>query len=99
MTLYCPVGVDSSGIVIIDKSLVNLTNTTVYFYSPEFPDYTFSAARFSPVYYRADNYNQQLLVISSVERSSVNVTDYYDYVVPFSLLAIFLVCVWGCIKP
>lgn len=99
MTLYCPVGVDSSGIVIIDNSLVNLTNTTVYFYSPEFPDYTFSAARFSPVYYRADNYNQQLLVINSVERASVNVTDYYDYVVPFSLLAIFLVCVWGCIKP
>lgn len=99
ITLYCPVGVDSSGIVIIENSLVNLTNTTVYFYSPQYPDYTFSAARFSPVFYRSDNYNQQLLVINSVQRSSVNVSDYFDYITPFALLAIFLVGVWGCVKP
>lgn len=98
ITLYCPIGVNSNGIVVIDGSLVNLTNNTVYFYSPEFPDYTFSAARFSPVYYRSDNYSSQPLDISSVTRVSVNPVDYYDYIVAFSLLAIFLVCVWGCLK-
>ena len=98
LTLYCPIGVDSNGIVVIDGMFVNLTNNTVYFYSPEFPDYTFSAARFSPVYYRADNYSSQELQISSITRLSVNPVDYYGYVVAFSLIAIFLVCVWGCLK-
>lgn len=98
LTLYCPIGVNSNGIVVIDNSLVNLTNSTVYFYSPQFPDYTFSASRFSPVYYRSDNYGSQRLVSSSVSRSAVNVVDYFDYVVPFALLAILLVCIWGGIK-
>ena len=93
--LYAANGVDSSGIVIMDNSIVNLTNGTVYFYSPEFPDYTFSAARFSPIYYRADNYNSSILNISSVKQVSVNYEDYYDSVVCFILIAIFLIIAWG----
>lgn len=98
ITLYCPVGVNSNGLVIMDDSLVNLTNSTVYFYCPEFPDYTFSASRFSPVYYRVDNYTSRLLDTSSVVRLSINPSDYYDYAAAFALLAIFLVSVWGCLK-
>lgn len=93
--LYAANGVDSTGIVIIDESIVNLTNNTVYFYSPEYPDYTFSASRFSPIYYRADNYNSSILNISSVEQVSVNYEDYYGSVLCFILIAIFLIIAWG----
>lgn len=93
--LYSATGVDSTGIVVIDNQLVNLTNATVYFYCPEYPNYTFSASRFSPVSYRADNYSNVVLDSSSVTQVSVNLDDYYDTVLSFVVIALFFVVLWG----
>lgn len=98
ITLIAPKDTNSSGIRIVDDSLVNYNNATVYFYCPEYPSYTFSASRFSPVYYRSESgYNSTLLTINTIEVESVNFLDYYDYIVVGLLLCIFVFVLWRCI--
>lgn len=54
---------------------VNMSNSTVYAYCPDFPDYTFSAARFSEFTYRATNYNTSDLNISKVIDTNIDFLD------------------------
>lgn len=98
ITLVAPKDIDSSGIRIVNGSLVNYNNSTVYFFCPEFPSYTFSASRFAPVYYRSDSgYNSTLLTINSIEIDSIDFLDYYEYIVIGIILCILIFILWRCI--
>lgn len=55
LRLYLPYGVDLEAVQIVSSRILNLSSNTVYLYSPDFPDYTFYASRFSPVQYRVSN--------------------------------------------
>lgn len=63
---------------------VNMSNTTVNAYCPNFPDYTFSCSRFSTFTYRANNYNTSNLNITKIsdtnidflEDNSIRLSDY-----------------------
>ena len=54
---------------------VNMSNNTVYAYCPDFPDYTFSAARFSTFTYRASNYNTVDLNVTSISDTNIDFLD------------------------
>lgn len=58
---------DSSG------NLFNISNGTVYLYSPSLPDYTISAARFSGFVYRGDNYNSLDLNIHNITETNIQI--------------------------
>ena len=53
--LYLPYDVDRDALQLQDGKLVNLSNSTLYLYCPEYPSYTFSASRFQSVVYRVDS--------------------------------------------
>lgn len=92
--LYFPDGVSPSSFVVSKGALINMSNSTIYLYCPEYPDYTFSAARFSPLSYRADNYSSTVLSGVSLLDQSYSVDDYTDTIVIFLLLFIAFVLVW-----
>lgn len=92
--LYFPSGVSPSAFVVSKGALINMSNSTIYLYCPEYPDYTFSASRFSPLSYRADNYNTTVLSGVSLLDQSYSVEDYTDIIVIFLLLFIAFVLVW-----
>lgn len=92
--LYFPDGVSSSSFVVSKGALINMSNTTIYLYCPEYPDYTFSAGRFSPLSYRGDNYNSTVLTGVSLLDQSYSVDDFTDTIVIFLLLFIAFVLVW-----
>ena len=58
---------DSSG------NLFNISNGTVYLYSPSLPDYTISASRFSGFVYRGDNYNSLELRIHNITETNIQI--------------------------
>ena len=58
---------DSSG------NLFNISNGTVYLYSPSLPDYTISAARFAGFVYRGDNYNSLDLNIHNITETNIQI--------------------------
>lgn len=98
ITLYAAADTNSAAIRIYENTFVNYNNSTVYFYCPEYPDYQFSASRFSPVYYRSDgSYNSTLLTINSIQVSSIDLVDYQDYIICGMLLIIMLLVFWRCI--
>lgn len=94
LRLYLPHGVELAVMQVRDGLLYNVSNTTVYLYCPDYPGYTFSASRFSPVMYRADGYNSYTLsdvVISdSVDTSDVH----YHMVMLFFIVLVGLFSLW-----
>lgn len=64
----------SSGQFALDTSgaPVNMSNSTVYAYCPDYPDYTFSAARFSNFVYRANNYSNLDLNITDISDTNID---------------------------
>lgn len=58
---------DSSGI------LINLTASTIYLYCPAYPDYTFTASRFSGFTYRSSGYDTRDLNIRNVQTQNVEI--------------------------
>lgn len=99
ISLYLAQDINSSGIKVVDNQLVNFNNSTVYFYSPEYPSYTFSASRFSPVYYRPDTsgYQSTLLTSSDITVDQVEFNDFYSYIVIGLLLVCLIFLLWRCI--
>lgn len=65
----------ASGSLTYDSSgnLINLTSSTIYLYSPAYPDYTFSASRFSGFTYRSSNYDTRDLNIWNVQTQNVEI--------------------------
>lgn len=58
---------DSSG------NLFNLSSSTIYLYCPAYPDYTFSAGRFSEFTYRRTNYESASLNLCNVRTNNVEI--------------------------
>lgn len=95
-TLYLPDGVTSSAVRLTDGRIYNVTNSTIYLYSPDMPGYTFSASRFSPVFYRdtAGSYNSvELTGVSLVSRSFV-IDDFAPYIIIFGIVFICFALMW-----
>lgn len=94
LRLYLPHGVELSVMQVRDGLLYNVSNTTVYLYCPDYPDYTFSASRFSPVMYRADGYNSftlsEVVISDSVDTSQVH----YHMVMLFFIVLVGLCSLW-----
>lgn len=68
ITLYLPYGVCNNALLHDGEVLRNMTDTTIYLFCPEFPEYVFSASRYSPVTYRepnGTNYQTVQLIVSS----------------------------------
>lgn len=87
--LYLPQGLDKDTLQLVDGQLINTTNSTVYPYCPDYPDYTFSASRWSSVQYRTSGSNY-----TNVELTGVAIQDTY---VPLGWIhAIFLFCCLLC---
>lgn len=65
----------AAGCLTYDSSgyLFNVSNSTIYLYSPDYPDYTFSASRFSGFQYRQDNYTYAELQIHNVTEANVEI--------------------------
>lgn len=87
--LYLPLGMDKNTLQLVDGQLVNTTNSTVYPYCPDYPDYTFSASRWSSVQYRTSgtSYN-------TVDLTGVSFQDTYVPVAWF--IPVFLFCSLLC---
>lgn len=99
ITLYAPQDINSSGIKVINNQLVNFNNSTVYFYCPTYSSYTFSASRFSPVYYRATNQGatNTLLNADSIEVNHIDFTDFYSYIIVGLVIVLVVFILWRCI--
>ena len=74
VTFYVPTNY-AAGSLTYDSSgnLFNLTSSTIYLYSPDYPNYTFTASRFSTFTYRASNYDTQDLKIRNVQTQNVEI--------------------------
>lgn len=92
LRLYLPHGVELAVMQVRDGLLYNVSNTTVYLYCPDYPGYTFSASRFSPVMYRADGYNSYTLS-EVVIFDSVGTPDFYY--LPFMIFCIVFICLYS----
>lgn len=82
LTLIFPEGVSSSALVLDGQFLRNMSNSTVYLYCPQFPDYTFSASRFDTVGYRPNNggYQTVELIVESVEDPVPSFEDVFPWI-------------------
>lgn len=94
--LYLPYGVELPSIQLRDSLLYNTTNSTIYLYCPEYPDYTFSASRFQNVTYRTSgsNYSTVDLTGVSITDSSGTVMEILPYVQLFALVFIVFALLW-----
>lgn len=96
LTLYLPDGISSSSLRVVDGGLYNVTNATIYLFCPEFPEYTFSASRFAPVFYRntSGSYSSvELTGVTLVERDYV-IDEFIPYIVVFALVFIVFSLMW-----
>lgn len=93
--LYLPYGVELASFQLVDGALINKNSSTVYLYCPQFPNYTFTASRFSPVSYRDSNYGNTM-VLSGVEISGSSdiLESYYPVIVTFCIIFIVLILIW-----
>lgn len=91
--LYLPSGVSSDTFQLEGTSLINMSNSTVYLYCPEFPNYTFSASRFNSITYRTSNYDSSDLVVNDFVRYSA-----FDDIVPFVTVFCFALIVFFLIR-
>lgn len=74
VTFYVPTTY-AAGSLTYDSSgnLFNLTSSTIYLYSPDYPSYTFTASRFSTFTYRTSGYDTQDLNIRNVQTQNVEI--------------------------
>lgn len=87
--LYLPQDFDPDTLQLRDGKLFNTSNSTVYLFCPDFPEYTFSASRWGNLSYRTTGTNYQ-----TVELSGVTVSDVYT---PIGWMnALFLFCCLIC---
>lgn len=99
LRFYFPYGVDLSAVTVSDSRLYNLTSGTLYLYCPDYPDYTFYAARFGSLQYRTSNnssYTELTGVSLSSSGESSGVIREYIYLFLFILIAFCLIR--GCFK-
>ena len=76
LTFYVPVDwADGQFTLSSSGAPVNMSNNTVYAYCPGFPDYTFSAARFSEFTYRESNYTTADLSITAISDTNIDFLD------------------------
>ena len=93
--LYVPVGVAGDCLRLSSDKLVNMTNSSIYLYCPEFPNYSFWANRFQGVQYRestsyADTYSLTGVSLVSGSRSFDDVFPYVLLLVLFFVLVVLL---------
>lgn len=93
--LYVPVGVAGDCLRLSSDKLVNMTNSSIYLYCPEFPNYSFWANRFQGVQYRestsyADTYSLSGVSLVSGSRSFDDVFPYVLLLVLFFVLVVLL---------
>lgn len=77
LTFYVPADY-ASGSLTYDSSgnLFNLTSSSIYLYSPDFPEYTIYASRFSGFQYRVGSgYNYVDLNLTNVTAANVEILD------------------------
>lgn len=82
LSFIFPEGISSSTLVLDGQFLRNMSNSTVYLYCPQFPDYTFSASRFGTVGYRPNNGSYQTveLIVQSVEDPVPSFEDVFPWI-------------------
>lgn len=93
--LYVPVGVSGDCLRLSSGSLLNMSNSSVYLYCPEFPNYSFWANRFQGVQYRqsssySDTYSLTGVSLVSGSRSFDDVFPYVLLLVLFFVLVVLL---------
>lgn len=94
--LYLPYGVELPSVQLRDGMLYNTTNSTIYLYCREYPDYTFSASRFQNVTYRTtgSSYSTYDLTGISEVGSTSTISAYLPYVQLFALVFIIFALLW-----
>lgn len=93
--LLLPDGLDNSVLQYRDGYLYNVSGSTIYLYCEEYPNYTFSASRFSPVSYRVSNgYDTVQLSVSEVLTYSASPDQLWDYLLYFLLILIVFLLFW-----
>lgn len=92
--LYLPHGVELDVMQVRDDLLYNVSNSTVYLYCPQYPEYTFSASRFAPVMYRADSYSSYTLSDVALSGSSEPLENSFHTIVIFWIIFIGLFSIW-----
>lgn len=95
ITLQLPYGTDVSSVQFRGNRLYNLNSSTLYFFCPEFPDYTFSASRFGPVSYRVSGYDTSELEVQDVQTSIQSWDVIRDYVMTFLLVLVVFLLIRG----
>lgn len=83
--IYLPEGYNSNALQIFDGHLINTTNSTIYPYCPDFPEYTFQAARWSSL-----SYKPNATGYSWTDLADVVILDSVDQTAGFSQIYIFL---------
>lgn len=94
ITLYFPRGTSPSSFVISSGALVNMSNSTIYLYCPQYPEYTFSASRFGPLSYRQSGYDTTVLTGVSIVDQSYDLAEYTDVLVIVLLLFVAFILIW-----
>lgn len=94
LRLYLPYGVDLEAVQIVSSRILNLSSSTVYLYSPDYPDYTFYASRFSPVQYRSSNVGSYIELSGvTVQGSGATRSEVESYIFVFLLVIIAFVLI------
>lgn len=87
--LYLPAEFDKDTLQLRDGELFNVSNSTVYLFCPDYPEYTFSASRWNTVTYRTSGAQYQ-----TADLGRVTVSDTYS---PIGWAnALFLFCCLIC---
>lgn len=95
ISLQLPEGLDNTVLQLRDGYLYNVSGSTVYLYCDQFPTYTFSAARFSPVSYRTGSgYDTQQLAVYEVITYSASPDQMWNYLFYFLLILIVFLLFW-----
>lgn len=94
LRLYLPHGVELAAMQVRDGLLYNVSNSTIYLYCPDYPGYTFSSSRFSPVMYRADGYSSYTLSDVVISASSDTWKTHFHMVIIFFIVLIGLCSFW-----
>ena len=83
--IYLPEGYNSNSLQIFDGHLINTSNSIIYPFCPDYPEYTFQASRWSSLAYKpvASGY-------SWTDLDDVVILDSVDQTVGFSQIYIFL---------
>lgn len=96
--LYLPHDVDAAVLQLQGDRLYNVSGNTIYLYCPQYPDYSFSAARFSPVTYRVSNYSSTELTVGAIGDSSQAVhLSHWEFLVVGLIIFLLILLLWRCL--